>query len=483
MNRLGLGPIGKLGLTVLIATGLTALALILAGQGLAAGNPELTLGMTVTNSGNSHESLHQSPFSNTNAGAIPNDFMQYVMLLENKSATDQANNVVITANLPTQTVGSDKAVNYVLGSAGVSGTGVDIGTTSIKYFNSSDAEITPSSIDALGRDPNVAKIKYMIEKVPAGTMDSANKAVFAQFSVRMIPTLPADTQVSGINANSTVTSSEIAGPVTSNTVSVRMSTKPEFDATGDVFRVQPGPAEFADKWTNTTEIGVNETAFLGMWIRNFWHNTTAKNVVVETTWSKDCQSEFTLTTTFKADNAAIVSDTAVIKSKSGLAKLELVDGAGTKLLDYNQNVIGGGSAIDGGVKIPAGDLLGGNANIKLGNATVKLVSCGTTPTPTPTPTPGCTSCSQTQTQSQSQTVTINQQVLGIKELPKTGVGSMFGLATLLSGIPAGVWLKKSKSSQVKKIAREFANKKSEGQKLSTFELADNRKRVKSRKTN
>ena len=404
--------------------------------GFAAGNPNLTLEQRVKNYGNGHESLNESPFSFTNAGAVANDFMQYIVTLENSG--DDANHVKVKVNLPDETVVGKKAAAYVVGSAAFDIGPAEVGATSIKYFDD-NAEITPAGSDSDGRDERVDSIEFALDKVPAGTVGSSDREIKIQYSVRMANGI-GESVVNDANATVNLTSTEVAN-VSGNEVHTKLSGKPEFKAASDTFKVQAGPNEESDDWKNdSVEIDPESDAFLGVWIKNLFHNTTANNPVIEVTWPQEYKNEHTLTATISGSNVATASDTVKIKIKNGQAnKLEVIDGS-LMYQNYNSQSIGATiTKTANGFKVVANDpIVGGNANVTLVNAHLRAVKQGT-PVPTPTPT------KEKVVEKEFITEKVEKKVI-ITELPKTGP-EIFGLIGALGAIPGGLMLRKFRSKK------------------------------------
>jgi len=404
--------------------------------GFAAGNPNLTLEQRVKNYGNGHESLNESPFSFTQAGAVPNDFMQYIVTLENSG--DDANNVKVKVNLPDETVVGKKAAVYVVGSAGFDIGPAVVGATSIKYFDD-NSEITPAGSDSDGRDERVDSIEFALEKVPSGTVGSSDKEIKIQYSVRMAKDI-GESVVNDVNASVNLTSTEVAN-VSGNEVHTKLSGKPEFKTASDTFKVQAGPNEESDDWKNdSVEIDPESDAFLGVWVKNLFHNTTANNPVIEVTWPQEYKNEHTLTATISGSNVSSVSDTVKVKIKNGqVNKLEVIDGS-LMYQNYNSQSIGATiTKTANGFRVAANDsIVGGNANVTLVNAHLRAVKQGTT-TPTPTPT------KEKIVEKEFITEKVEKRVV-ITELPKTGP-EIFGLIGALGAIPSGLFLRKFKSKK------------------------------------
>lgn len=410
--------------------------------GFAAGSPSFTLEQRVKNYGNGHESLNESPFSFTSAGAVANDFMQYIVTVENSG--DDANSVKVKVNLPDETVLGKKAAVYVVGSAAFDIGPAEVGATNIKYFDD-NAEITPAGSDSDGRDERVDSIEFGLEKIPSGTVGSSNREIKLQYSVRMAKDI-GEAVVNDANATVNLSSTEVAN-VSGNETHIKLSGKPEFKAAADTFKVQAGPSEESDDWKNdSVEIDSESDAFLGVWIKNLFHNTTANNPVIEVTWPQEFKSEHTLTATISGSNASAVSDTVKIKIKNGEAnKLEVIDGS-LMYQNYNSQSIGATiTKTANGFKVVANDgIAGGNANVTLVNAHLRAVKQGSNPTPTPTPT------REKVVEKQFVTEKVEKRVV-ITELPKTGPEAIPMLGAI-AAIPGGLFLRKFRSKKDKFIS-------------------------------
>jgi len=402
--------------------------------GFAAGNPNITIDQRVKNYGNGHESLNESPFSFTNAGAVPNDFMQYIVTVENSG--DDANNVKVRVNLPDEIVSGKKAAAYVVGSAAFDIGPAEVGATSIKYFDD-NAEVTPAGSDSDGRDEHVDSIEFDLTKIPSGTVGSSDREIKLQYSVRMANNI-GESVVDDANATVNLDSTEVAS-VNGNEVHTKLSGKPEFKAASDTFKAQAGPNEESDDWKNdSVEIESQSDAFLGVWIKNLFHNTTANNPVIEVTWPQEYKSEHILTATISGANVSTASDTVKIKIKNGEAnKLEVIDGS-LMYQNYNSQSIGATiTKTANGFRVVANEgIVGGNANVTLVNAHLRAVKQGTTTT---------TTTKEKVVEKEFITQKVEKRVI-ITELPKTGP-EVFGLVGAIGAMSGGLFLRKFKSKK------------------------------------
>jgi uncharacterized repeat protein (TIGR01451 family) len=441
----GLGII--LGATLTL-TGLAIPAVIIRASGV----PNLELEMTATN--NTHPDYDGGDFlSHESNFAVPGDVVTYNFFLGN-SGSEDATNVVVMDQIPQ--VGGTRYGFYRVDSAT---TGVAEITAQVSRDNGATWQ-DPSAGTRGAPDPSVTNVKFMLAELPAGT--TGDDVVQFTFELKM-GDLSTDSQVSLSNV-AQVTSTEVASPVNSNTVTTKLSNRPEFNfvvpgerantLTGTTVITQPGP------WGDNTPANPGQEVGLRVYVNNGVWGTTARNTRVKLIFPSEASTVQTVTAEVWADNADKITDTTVftlpVSAKLRyLLNSEKANGS-CKLTDpTRQFVLCSDEIATSGTNV--GDVGGPGQTLQLTvEAVFEQPSPTPTPTPTMTPTPSptptpCVSCGQSQTQTQTQennqnvtvNVTQNPQVQGAvapKELPKTGASAL-ALASLFGGVPAGFGLR------------------------------------------
>jgi uncharacterized repeat protein (TIGR01451 family) len=429
----GLGVIVGASLTL---TGLAIPAVIIK----ASGSPHLELSIGVTN--NTHPDYDNGDFLSHSANfAVPGDVVTYNFFLGN-SGSDPATNVVVSDQIPQ--VSGTRYGFYRIASAtnGVSGITAQVSRDNGAIWSD------PSAGTFGAPDPTVTHVRFMLANLPAGT--TGNNVVQFTFELKM-GNLSADSQVSLSNV-AQVTSTEVTSPVNSNTVTTKLSKRPEFNfvvpgerantLTGTTIITQPGP------WGDNTPANPGQEVGLRVYVNNGVWGTTARNTHVKLIFPISASTTQTVTAEVWADNADKITDTTVFTLPQAAKLRYLLNsekaGGSCKLTDPTRQFVqcSDGIATSG---TNVGDVGGPGQTLQL---TVEA-RFEEVPTPTPTPTP-CVSCGQQQTQTQTQTQTIGDitqtvnvtqpQVAGITELPKAGLSAL-AQALLLGGVPAGFGLR------------------------------------------